>query len=241
MPDAIFDDPRLARVYDSLDPHRIDLDAYVAIIDEVDATSVLDIGCGTGTLACLLAASGLAVVAVDPALASLDVGRRKPHADRVRWIHGDATTLPPVSVDAAVMTGNVAQVFLTDDEWFATLRGIHGALRPRGWLVFETRVPSRRAWERWTPELSRTTVDIDDVGVVESWYELLDVDGSLVSFRTMTRFRRDDLLIESRSTLRFRQRSEVEASLDATGYDTIEVRDAPDRPGLEHVLIASRR
>jgi SAM-dependent methyltransferase len=51
MPDAIFEDPRLVRVYDPLDPDRSDLDAYVAFIHEAGATSVLDVGCGTGTLA----------------------------------------------------------------------------------------------------------------------------------------------------------------------------------------------
>ena len=40
------------------------------------------------------------------------------------------------------MTANVAQVFLTDVEWAATLDGIRRALRPRGTLVFETRDPA---------------------------------------------------------------------------------------------------
>jgi len=31
MPDAIFCDPRLARIYDPLDPDRSDLDAYAAM------------------------------------------------------------------------------------------------------------------------------------------------------------------------------------------------------------------
>jgi hypothetical protein len=46
-----------------------------------------------------------------------------------------------VGVDLAVMTGNVAQVFRTDDDWARTLQGIHAALRSQGHLVFESRRP----------------------------------------------------------------------------------------------------
>ena len=38
------------------------------------------------------------------------------------------------------MTGNVAQVFLTDEDWAQALQAIGAALRPRGYLVFETRL-----------------------------------------------------------------------------------------------------
>src|SRR5271157_4858988 len=133
--DAIFEEPRLAEIYDPLDPDRSDLDAYAALAGEFSAQTVLDIGCGTGTFACLLAGRGVEVIAVDPAAASLDVARRKPAADRVRWLHGDATTLPPLKVDLATMTGNVAQVFLTDEEWAATLAAVRETLRPGGRLV----------------------------------------------------------------------------------------------------------
>lgn len=78
MADAIFAERRLAEIYDPLDPDRSDLDAYVAMAEEFGARAVLDIGCGTGTFACLLAERGIDVVAVDPAGASLDVARAKP-------------------------------------------------------------------------------------------------------------------------------------------------------------------
>lgn len=238
MPDAIFNDPRLAAVYDPLDPDRSDLDVYVALTQELGASSVLDVGCGTGTFACMLAERGIQVTAVDPALASLDVARGKPRADAVTWLPGDATTLPSLQVDAAFMTGNVAQVFLTDEEWSATLLGIRRALRPHGHLVFETRDPARRAWERWTPQLTRKVVDVPDIGPVESWTEVTAVEGPLVTFRSRTVFQRQDLEIESTSTLRFRSRSEVEQSLASAGYELIEVRDAPDRPGREFVFVS---
>jgi len=238
--DAIFEDPRLARVYDPLDPDRRDLDPYVDLVDDLEARSVLDIGCGTGTFACALAARGIDVTAVDPAAASLDVAATKSSADAVRWVHGDATTLPLLSVDAAFMTGNVAQVFVSASGWLATLRASRVALRPGGWLVFETRDPARRAWERWTPELTRTTAVVPDVGEVESWTEVTGVSGQLVTFRSTILFRRDDVVLKSMSTLCFRGRAELEASLIDTGFEVVDVRDAPDRPGCELVFLARR-
>ena len=122
MPDAIFAEPRLAEIYDAVDHDRSDLAVYLAITEELGASSILDIGCGTGTFACLLALRGKDVTGVDPAAASLEVARRKPGAQHVRWLRGDAAALPPLQVDLVTMTGNVAQVFLTDDDWTATLR-----------------------------------------------------------------------------------------------------------------------
>lgn len=66
MPDAIFAHPRLAPIYDAFDGDRDDLTAYLGIADELGADRVLDVGCGTGCLAVLLAESGRAVVGVDP-------------------------------------------------------------------------------------------------------------------------------------------------------------------------------
>lgn len=242
MPDAIFDDPRLAAVYDDLDPDRSDLEAYAALVAELGAGKVLDVGCGTGTLALLLARAGVEVVGVDPARASVEVARRKSGADRVTWIVGDATSLPPLQVDLATMTANVAQVFLTDEDWLATLRGIRGALRPRGHLVFETRDPARRAWERWTREHTHEVVDIPAVGAVETWTDLVsaDVEAGLVRFHDTFVFHADGAVITSESTLRFRSREELDASLAETGFDVLEVRDAPDRPGREWVYLARR-
>jgi SAM-dependent methyltransferase len=238
--DAIFEEPRLAEIYDPMDPDRSDLDAYVALAEEFGARSVLDIGCGTGTFACLLAGRGVEVTGVDPAGASLAVARAKPGADQVRWIHGDATMLPPLQVDLATMTANVAQVFLTDEEWETTLRCAHAALRPGGHLVFETRDPRREAWRAWNREESATRADIPGVGPVESWVEVTDVSGQLVSFRGTCVFEKDGAVLTSDSTLRFRGRDEVARSLLAAGFAVTEVRDAPDRPGREFVFVAAR-
>lgn len=239
MPDDIFASPRLAAIYDALDPDRSDLDAYLDLADEFGARSVLDVGCGTGTLALRLAARGIEVVGVDPAAASLDVARSKPEAGQVRWIHGTATDLPDLSVDLVLMTANVAQVFLTDDDFEAALRGIRSALGPHGRLVFEVRDPDRRAWLGWNREETFTSTVIDGVGRVDAWCDLLSVEADMVSFRWSHAFATDGQVVTSDSTLRFRDRAAVVECLDASGFVVEDVREAPDRPGRELVFIAS--
>jgi SAM-dependent methyltransferase len=239
-PDPIFADPRLAAIYDALDPDRKDLDFYVDLIDEFGARTVLDIGCGTGAFACLLSECGVDVIGVDPAGASLEVARRKAGADRVRWIHDDATHLPMVMADVATMTGNVAQVFLTDDELGAALRSIGSAIQPEGRVIFEVRDPQREAWLSWNRESSRHRAEIAGVGVVESWVDLVNVALPLVSFRWTYQFENPGDVITSDSTLRFRSRHEVERCIADSGLVVDEVRDAPDRPGLEFVFICRR-
>ncbi|BAJ33070.1 MULTISPECIES: class I SAM-dependent methyltransferase [Kitasatospora] len=240
MADECFTLPRLAEIYDALDPDRGDLLPYLALAGELGAAEVLDLGCGTGVFALLLAGRGTRVVGVDPAAASVEVARGKPGAERVRWLVGDATGLPPLRVDLVTMTANAAQAITAPADWHATLRGVRAALRPGGHLVFETRVPAARAWESWTRAESHRVSELPGVGAVESWVELLAVDGPLVSFRWHYVFAADGQHLTSDSTLRFRERAEVEADLRAADLEPVEVRDAPDRPGKEYVFLARR-
>lgn len=238
-PDATFADPRQAAIYDLFegDEHtRADLDPYVAIAAEAGARRVVDVGCGTGSLAVRLAGAGLEVIGVDPAEASLDVARAKPGAERVTWVHGDATALDAVGPDAdlAVMTGNVAQVFVTDEDWFATLDAVRRALRPGGWFVFETRRPERRDWETWT--IPPTTVTASDGRTAVVQCTVTEVALPLVTFTGSTTIGGE--VLRSTSTLRFRERDEIERDLRGHGFAVLDVRDAPDRPRKELVFLA---
>ena len=238
--DAHFSDPRLAVLYDDFDGPRDDLDHNERIVRELGAHRVLDVGCGTGSLACLLAQAGFDVTGVDPAEASLDVARAKPGAKQVRWIHGYATTLPPMQADLALMTGNVAQVFLTDEDLSATLCGIQGALRPGGHLVFESRRPEYRAWAEWQQEPAEVAVRLPAGGEVSLRRDVTSVELPLVSFRQTYAFP-DGTQIVSDSTLRFRSQEEFDVLLDQAGFSLLDVREAPDSPGREFVFIAQKR
>lgn len=117
---------------------------------------------------------------------------------------------------------------------------MYEALRPGGHFVFETRVPAYRAWQDWNRETSHTVTQIEGVGAVETWVDVTEVSGPLVTFRWTWVFASDGEALTSDSTLRFRAPDEVEASLVANGYNVDEVRGAPDRPGREFVFFARR-
>jgi ubiquinone/menaquinone biosynthesis C-methylase UbiE len=68
--------------------------------------AIVDVGCGTGTLAIALAAGGARVTGVDPDAEVLALARAKPGADAVQWREGGATALPltEASADRVVMS-----------------------------------------------------------------------------------------------------------------------------------------
>jgi hypothetical protein len=60
-----------------------------------------------------------------------------------------------------------------------------------------------------------------------------------VSFRTSFVFESDGAVLNSDSTLRFRDRDEITVSLAGAGFQIQDIRDAPDRPGLEIEFVAT--
>ena len=215
--DLHYTDPRLVELYDSENPRGADTDFYLSLAMDLDARLILDLGCGTGLLTRELAVDGRRVVGVDPSSAMLAVARRQPDADRVRWVEGYSDALGAPEADLLVMTGNVAQVFLDDEEWYATLRDIHAALRPGGHLAFESRNPDDRAWEQWNREATYERYDSPH-GPMESWIELVDVGNGRVRLKGHNVFADTGEIVVVSSELRFRDLSELTDSLTATGF-----------------------
>lgn len=238
--DLIFSDNRLVKIYDDFDPDRSDLDPYIQMLKEVNAHHVIDLGCGTGSLALLLSKEGIQVLGVDPAKASIEIAKSKQGAERIKWLVGDASVLPVNFADAVVMTGNVAQAIIEPKQWSEALKHIYSSLNPDGHLIFETRNPNFKAWEEWTKEQSFKSVNIKGVGQVDGWVELQEVNLPLVSFRWTYFFHQDNTTLISDSTLRFRTISELTNDLEYSGFKVSEIIEAPDRPGKEFVVKAQK-
>lgn len=240
-----FRDPRLVQVYDAQCPWSVDDDFFLSVVDETPAARVLDLGCGTGRLALGLAAAGHAVTGVDPAAASLAAARAKAGAERVMWVEGSTDCLPDAAFDVAVMTSHVAQFFVTDEEWARALADLRRALVPGGRLVFDTRDPRARRWERWNPVESRDRVTLADGVDVVVWTEVTAVEGGAVTFVHHYAFSDGDER-RSQATLRFRGEEEVRSTLAQAGFTVDHIhggwhREPIGAPDGELLVIAHTR
>ena len=211
--DLDYVDPRFVALYDASNPRGMDYDFYLQLAADLEARAILDLGCGTGLLTRELATEGRRVTGVDPAPAMLDYAKRQPGAERVRWVEGDSGVLGAPGADLAIMTGNVAQVFLDDAVWAAGLRDLHAALRPGGRLAFESRNPDARAWEGWN---RAATYERNDV--LECWMDVVSVEEGRVHLVGHNIFAGTDEDVVVNSTLRFRSRAELEETLQDAGF-----------------------
>jgi len=244
--DLGYSDPRLAATYDAENSAREDVEFYVALVRELGARHVSDVGCGTGVLACDLAAAGCTVTGVDPAAAMLSIARGRPGGERVGWVHGDASALPSASADLLVMTGHVAQVFVEDADWDELLAQARRVVRPGGHLAFETRNPAGESWRGWTRDASFGTFHLPDGSSFDSWVQLTDATHDRVTFDAHNVFAADGTELVSRSTLRFRERDEVEPTLVRAGFAVQTVYGDWDRSPAspsspELIFVAHRR
>ena len=164
---AAYADHRLAALYDALNPPGPETGFYLGLASETSGPGgrparVLDMGCGTGRLACELAARGHQVTGADPAPAMLGVARARPGGDRVRWIETDGAHLAgPTRFDLIVLAGHVFQLLLEDSAVRAALRALSQQLAPGGRLAFGTRNPAVREWQYWSPRHTRQQVQAD--------------------------------------------------------------------------------
>ncbi len=191
----MYSDDDAAALYDLLNPWGPSDDFHLSHV--MEATSVLDIGCGTGLLLHRArdAGHGGRLCGVDPDLAAL--GRARRRAD-VEWVEGRAADMSwDREFDLAVMASNVFQVFGSDDELRASLAATRSALVPGGRLVFGTRNPRVRAWEGWSPANPIEVIDHQgrELRIV---YQVESVAGDVVTCTETTATRDGEALREHR-------------------------------------------
>jgi ubiquinone/menaquinone biosynthesis C-methylase UbiE len=141
----LYDDPSFFSEYQLMRAARTGLNdeleqpALARMLLPVHGASVVELGCGDGTLARRLAAAGASdVLAVDSAQRMLALAARQPHP-RVRYRQEDIETLDLPADSADRVVSSLAMHYVRDYQ--GLIERIAGWLRPRGQLVFSIEHP----------------------------------------------------------------------------------------------------
>lgn len=249
---AEFYDPRLVAIYDTVNPIAEYSEFYLHLAATLAASSIIDLGCGTGLVTCELAGQGHRMIGVEPSSAMLNLARRRCH-ERVQWIEGNALHLGDVQADLAIMTGHVAQFFLDEADWRATLAAIHKALRPGGRVAFESRNPNVQPWVDnrvkshidWPAATSRRTAHDPVAGPLEWWFHVAAVNGDRVRGEIHYLFAKSGDELISVNELIFRSRAELSRSLGEAGFSVESIygdwdRRPADAASPEMIFVAAR-
>lgn len=216
---AEFTDPRLVAIYDSINSYEpgTQPDFYLGLAEDLAAESILDVGCGTGLITCRFGERGYRTVGLDPSEAMIERARSRDTCSTVDWRVGDVESVDRLEVDLAVMTGHVAQFFISDNAWSAALEALARSLRVDGWLAFESRNPGAREWERWKRTAAQITDD-PEFGPIDHWSESRGEANGVVSYSNHYVFHRSGEEISVSSQLRFRSEHELRDSLASHGF-----------------------
>ncbi len=217
----MYSDAEAAALYNVLNPWGPSDDFYLFLA--MASPSVLDIGCGTGTMLHRARSAGHTgrLVGIDPDRAALDVARRRSD---IEWMESTAASMAwDREFDLAVMMSHAFQCFVTDEELRASLAAIRRALVDGGRFVFETRNPAVREWEAWNPG-NRIDV-VDPAGrAVRVTYQVLSVEAHVVTFIETTSDPDGTVLRVDRASLRFLAADALTRLLTDAGF----VIDAQD-------------
>lgn len=215
-----YNQPDLANLYDDENVWDASAEFYLDLARRLGVRTLLDIGCGTGTVTRgIAAATGCKAVGVDPAAPMLAVARRNTKDESVEWIEADARTVRlGRRFDLIIMTGHAFQGLVTEADQAALLATIAAHLNAEGRFAFDTRNPAAKEWLEWTPDLSRRVVDTKAYGAVEMWDEpQMNEATHILDIASHYRFLSSGKHLRSDFRLRFSTQAELASAFQRAG------------------------
>ncbi|WP_112181417.1 MULTISPECIES: class I SAM-dependent methyltransferase [Paraliobacillus] len=105
-----------------------------------ETKKIIDLGCGTGQITCLLSQSGYDLVGVDLAADMLSHAEQRASANnlKIQWVEQDLRSLNGLSqFDAAVSYCDVINYITTEEELANVFSNVEQLLKPNGLFLFD--------------------------------------------------------------------------------------------------------
>lgn len=135
----------LASIYDLL-MHDAPYKQWVSFTEKIFETlherpeRIIDLGCGTGEIALLLAEAGYKVTGIDYSIDMLACAEQKSSQAQVpvQWIHQDLRDLQGLkNIDAAISYCDVLNYITSEKDLNSVLMHVYDALKPGGVFIFD--------------------------------------------------------------------------------------------------------
>jgi ubiquinone/menaquinone biosynthesis C-methylase UbiE len=145
---------RMAYIYDRLMGEEV-YDSWLKFIEAAwnqagmkHPMTILDLGCGTGTLSVCLAKQGHRVIGLDRSEHMLAISQEKAQSQGVQasilWVHQNMAELElDVSVDVVLSLCDSLNYLLEEDQVRDTFRKVYEHLKPGGLFIFDVHTPHR--------------------------------------------------------------------------------------------------
>lgn len=184
---------------------------------------VVDVGCGSGTLAILAAAAGARVAGVDPAHRLLDVARAaaRRHGHDIEFVPGAAEVLPLPDDSQDAVLSDFGVIFARNPD--AAIAEMIRVLKPSGRIVFSAWLPDGLLvrYASAANELVSTALGSPSPPAPFPWHDLESLRELLVGRRMTASKEEDELVVTAASPEDYLELDRVNHPMAVIGYQVL--------------------
>ncbi len=221
LQNAEFQNLKLAQIYEVFNQFSDDEDFWLTLIKQLNIYDITDFGCWTWLLTDKLMKLWYKVRWIEPAKPMLLQAKKKDGSNKIEYIEWDYRKLENFSTDLMLLTSHVAQ-FVWENEWEEFLQKSYEVLKDWWYLLFDSKNPLPKPWEKYTREKYNKTK------VTPFWWVNMQIEITNESWNTVEHtiyytFEDTWEKLESKNKLIYRSKDELEESLKKIGFKIVKI------------------